>query len=88
MLLDNYSPQIGKQMPTPSDNKLKSYSHFCPRRSAAAKAQAKYSRHQNGERYRPLLKTVTDEKRRNYLGRLIIEELRKQKDAGDSEYQY
>jgi hypothetical protein len=26
--------------------------------------------------------------RRNYLGRLIVEEQRKQKDAGDSEYQY
>jgi len=75
-------------MPTSSDNNLKSYSHFCPNRSAAAKAQAKYTRRQNVERYRRLLKTATDEKRRNYLGRLIIEELRKQKDAGDSEYQY
>ena len=71
-------------MPTSSDNKLKSYSHFCPYRSAAAKAQAKFTRRQNVERYRRLLKTATDEKRRNYLGRLIIEEQQKQKDAGDS----
>jgi len=35
-----------------------------------------------------LLKTATDEARRNYLGRLIVEEQQKQKDAGDSEYQY
>ena len=68
-------------MPTSSDNKLKSYSHFCPYRSAAAKAQAKFTRRQNVERYRRLLKTATDEKRRNYLG-LIIEEQQKQKDAG------
>ena len=58
------------------------YSHFCPYRSAAAKAQAKFTRRQNVERYRRLLKTATDEKRRNYLGRLIIEEQQKQKDAG------
>jgi hypothetical protein len=35
-----------------------------------------------------LLKTATDEQRRSYLGRLIVEEQQKQKDAGDSEYQY
>ena len=40
------------------------------------------------ERYRRLLKTATDEKRRSYLGRLIAEGRQKQKDAGDSEYQY
>jgi hypothetical protein len=38
--------------------------------------------------YRRLLKTATDEERRNYLGRLIVEEQQNQKDAGDSEYQY
>jgi hypothetical protein len=43
---------------------------------------------ENVERYRRLLKTATDEERRNYLGRLIVEEQQKQKDAGDSEYQY
>ena len=53
-----------------------------------AKAQDKFTRHQNVERYRRLLKTATDEERRNYLGRLIVEEQQKQKDAGDSEYQY
>jgi hypothetical protein len=35
-----------------------------------------------------VLKTATDEERRNYLDRLIVEEQQKQKDAGDSEYQY
>jgi predicted GNAT family N-acyltransferase len=75
-------------MPTLPDNKLKSYSHFYAHCSATAKAQAKHTRHQNVERYRRLLKTATDEERRNYLGRLIVEEQQKQKDAGDSEYQY
>jgi hypothetical protein len=44
--------------------------------------------HQNVERYRRLLKTATDKERQNYLSRLILEEQQKQKDAGDSEYQY
>jgi hypothetical protein len=52
-----------------------------------AKAQGKFTRHQI-ERYRRLLKTATDEERRSYLGRLIVEEQQKQKDAGDTEYQY
>ena len=75
-------------MPTPSDYKVKSDSHFAAHCSVTAKAQGKFTRRQNVDRYRRLLKTATDEKRRNYLGRLIIEEQRKQKDAGDSEYQY
>ena len=53
-----------------------------------AKAQSKFTRRQNVERYRRLLKTATGEERRNYLGRLIVEEQQKQKDAGDSEYPY
>jgi rubrerythrin len=53
-----------------------------------ARAQGKFTRYQNIERYRRLLKTATDEERRSYLGRLIDEEKQKQKDAGDSEYQY
>ena len=53
-----------------------------------AKAQDKFTRRQNVERYRRLLKTATDEERRNYLDHLIVEEQQKQKDAGDSEYQY
>jgi hypothetical protein len=53
-----------------------------------AKAQDKFTRHQNVERYRRLLKTATDEKRRDYLGRLIAEEQQRQKDAGDSAYPY
>jgi hypothetical protein len=64
------------------------YSHFAAHCSVTAKAQDKFTRHQNVERYRRLLKTATDEERRNYLGRLIVEELQKQKDAGDSDYQY
>ena len=43
---------------------------------------------QNVERYRRLLKTATDEKRRDYLGRLIAEEQQRQKDAGDPAYPY
>jgi hypothetical protein len=73
-------------MPTPPDNKVKSYSHFAAHCSVTAKAQDKFTRHQNVERYRRLLKTATNEERRNYLGRLIVEEEQKQKDAGDSEY--
>ena len=77
-----------EKMPTPPDNKVKSYSHFAAHCSVTAKARGKFIRHQNVERYRRLLKTAIDEGRRNYLGRLIVEEQQKQKDAGDSEYQY
>ena len=72
-------------MPTPPDYKVKSYSHFAAHCSVTAKAQDKFTRHQNVERYRRLLKTATDEERRNYLDRLIVEEQHKQKNAGDSE---
>jgi hypothetical protein len=75
-------------MPAPPDNKLKSYAHFAAHCSVTAKAQDKFTRHQNVERYRRLLKTATDKERQNYLSRLILEEQQKQKDAGDSEYQY
>jgi hypothetical protein len=75
-------------MPTPPDNKLKSYSHFYAHCSVTAKAQAKYTRHQNVERYRRLLKSAIDKARRDYLNRLILEEQQKQKEAGDSDYQY
>jgi hypothetical protein len=76
------------KMPTLSDNKVESYSHFAAHCTVTAKARDKFTRHQNVERYRRLLKTATDEERRNYLGRLIVEEQQKQKDAGDSEYRY
>ena len=56
--------------------------------SVTAKAQDKFTRRQNVERYRRLLKTATDEARRSYLRRLIVEEQQKQNEAGDSEYQY
>jgi hypothetical protein len=75
-------------MPISPDNKLKSYSHFYAHCSATAKAQAKYTRRQNVERYRRLLKSATDKARRNYLNRLILEEQLKQKEAGDSDYQF
>ena len=75
-------------MPTPPDNKLKSYAHFAAHCSATAQAQDKFTRRQNVERYRRLLKTATDEARRSYLSRLIVEEQQKQNEAGDSEYQY
>jgi len=75
-------------MPIPPDNKLKSYSHFYVHCSVTAKAQAKYTRRQNVERYRRLLKSATDKERQDYLNRLILEEQQKQKDAGDSDYQY
>ena len=75
-------------MPTPSDNKVKSYSHFAAHCSVTGKAQDKFTRRQDVERYRRLLKTATDKERQNYLSRLILEEQQRQKDAGDSEYQY
>ena len=53
-----------------------------------SKGPDKLSRHQTVERYRRLLKTATEEDRRSHLRRLIVEEQRKQNDAGDSEYQY
>ena len=54
-------------MPTPPDYKVKSYSHFAAHCSVTAKAQDKFTRYQNVERYRRLLKTATGEERRNYL---------------------
>jgi len=75
-------------MPPQPDYKIKSYSHFTAHCSVTAKAHSNFTRRQNVERYRRLLKTATDEERRNYLSRLIVEEQQKQKDAGDSEYQY
>jgi hypothetical protein len=76
-------------MPIQPDNKLKSYSHFahCSAK-AKAKAQGKSTCHQNVERYRRLLVTATDIEQRHYLGRLLLEAQQKQKDAGDSDYQY
>jgi hypothetical protein len=45
-------------------------------------------RYRNVERYHRLLRTVVDEGRRRFLLGLLAEELQKQKDAGDSKYQY
>jgi len=53
-----------------------------------AKTHNKFTRHQSVERYRRLLRTAIDKERRDYLSRLILEEQQKQKDAGDSAYQY
>jgi hypothetical protein len=77
-----------EQMPTRPDNKLKSYSHFLAHCSVTAKAQNKFTRRQNVERYRRLLRTAIDKEWQDYLSRLILEEQQKQKDAGDSDYQY
>jgi hypothetical protein len=78
-------------MPTPPGNRAKARSRFaahCLNNMVTVKGHDKFTRHQNVERYRRLLKTATDEERRSYLRRLIVEEQQKQKDAGDSEYQY
>ena len=48
-------------MPTPPDYKVKSYSHFAAHCSVTAKAQDKFTRYQNVERCRRLLKTATGE---------------------------
>ena len=56
--------------------KVKSYWHFAAHCSVTAKAQRKFTRYQNVERYRRLLTTA-----------LIVEEQQKQKAAGDSAYQ-
>jgi hypothetical protein len=72
-------------MPTPSDNKVKSYSHFAAHCSEFVLGLRRHRAVRGKVR---LPKTATDEERRNYLGRLIVEEQQKQKDAGDSEYQY
>ena len=64
----------------------KSYSHFC--RALLGDSEGSGQIHSPSEcrkRYRRLLKTATDEERRNYLGRLIVEEQQKQKNVpGDS----
>jgi hypothetical protein len=78
-------------MPTPPDNRAEAYSHFaahCLNNLVTVKGHDKFTRRQNVERYRRLFKTATDEERRSYLGRLIVEEQQKQIDAGDSECQY
>jgi hypothetical protein len=56
--------------------------------SAKAKEQDKFTRHQTIERYRRLLRSTTDKKRRDHLERLIREALKNKKDEGDSDYQY
>jgi ATP-dependent DNA ligase len=71
-------------MPKQPDNNFKSYVHC----SVTAKSQGKFTRRQNVERYRRLLQTATDKERKDYLGRLILEEQQKQKDSGDSNYPY
>jgi hypothetical protein len=43
----------------------------------------RFIRRQNVEHYRHLLETVTDEKERECILKLLEEELQKQKDAGD-----
>ena len=55
-------------MPTPPDNRAKAYWHFaahCLNNLVTVKGHDKFTRHQNVERYRRLLKTATDEERRS-----------------------
>jgi hypothetical protein len=70
-------------VPTPPDNRAQACSHFAAHclSNYDGAGHDKFTRHQNVERYRRLLKTATDEQRRSYLGRLIVEEQQKQKDA-------
>jgi hypothetical protein len=53
-----------------------------------AKERDKFARHQDVERYRRLLMTTLDKDQRDHLVDLIREAKQKQKDAGDSDYQY
>jgi hypothetical protein len=48
----------------------------------------RFTRHQKVERYRRLIKTAPNEKRRDYLRGLIADEQQKQKDAADPKYPY
>jgi hypothetical protein len=48
----------------------------------------KFARHQNIERYRRLLMTTIDHGPRERLVDLISAAKQKQKDAGDTDYQY
>jgi hypothetical protein len=48
----------------------------------------KFVRHLNVERYRRLLKNLTDENRRYHLLQLLAEAKQKQKDAKDPQYLY
>jgi hypothetical protein len=73
----------------PISLKEKSPSHFvhCLAKAKATQ-QDRFTRRQNVERFRRLLRTATDQCRRDYLLRLISEAQQKQKDAGDSDYPY
>jgi hypothetical protein len=68
--------------------KDKSHPHFVHCSVKAKVEEDKITRRQTIERYRRLLKTTTEQWRRDYLLRLIREEEQKQKDAGDSNYPY
>ncbi len=48
----------------------------------------KFVRRENVERYRRLLRGVTDENRREHILKLLAEAKQAQKDAGDPEYVY
>jgi hypothetical protein len=73
----------------PISPKDKSHSHFVHYSvRAKAKEQDRFTRHQNVERYRRLLKTATDPHRHDHLVRLILKAQQKKKDVGDSDYQY
>jgi len=72
-------------MPTSPNSHL----HFVHCSAEAKERQNdKYTRHQNVERYRRLLRTAIDLRRRDHLVRLILEAQQKKTDSGDSDYQY
>jgi hypothetical protein len=48
----------------------------------------KFVRRENVERYRRLLRTVTDENRREHIVKLLAEAKQAQEDARDPEYVY
>jgi hypothetical protein len=72
-------------MPITPQRKLRLKAVQC---SAKAKEEDKFTRHQTVERYRRLLRTTTDKKRRDHLERLILKAQKRKKDAGDSDYPY
>jgi hypothetical protein len=72
----------------PNSPEDKSHSHFVHCSIRAKAKEDKFTRHQDVERYRRLLMTTIDNEQRDHLLRLIREAKQKQKDAGDSEYQY
>ena len=78
-------------MPTPPDNRAKAYSDFaahCLNNLVTVKGHDKFTRHQNVERYRRLLKTATDEEQRELSWSFDRRRAAEAKGRRNSEYQY